>query len=117
MEPTAEPECRRLRRATAARLKCRSENGLWPRPYCLSGSWDGRLAPTTSTTFWRAVAFVIWELRVQHPVINLRVLRHRGFAAGTIFGTTLGFGLYGGMFILPVFLQNIRGLTAESCWE
>jgi DHA2 family multidrug resistance protein len=59
-------------------------------------------------------AFVMWELRVPHPVINLRVLRHRGFAAGTVFGTTLGFGLYGGMFILPVFLQSIRGLTAEQ---
>lgn len=60
------------------------------------------------------ISFVVWELRIAHPVINLRVLRHRGFAAGTIFGTTLGFGLYGGMFILPVFLQGVRRLTAEQ---
>lgn len=59
-------------------------------------------------------SFIIWELRVEHPVINLRVLKNRGFAAGTIFGTALGFGLYGGMFILPVFLQSIRRLTAEQ---
>ncbi|MEI6503349.1 MAG: DHA2 family efflux MFS transporter permease subunit, partial [Armatimonadota bacterium] len=59
-------------------------------------------------------AFIMWELRVPHPVVNLRVLRHRGFTAGTVFGTALGFGLYGGMFILPVFLQSIRRLTAEQ---
>jgi DHA2 family multidrug resistance protein len=59
-------------------------------------------------------SFIIWELRIPHPVVNLRVLRHRGFSAGTIFGTALGFGLYGGMFILPVFLQSIRRLTAEQ---
>ncbi|MGE5530695.1 MAG: DHA2 family efflux MFS transporter permease subunit, partial [Bacteroidota bacterium] len=58
------------------------------------------------------VSFIIWELRCPHPVLNLRVLRHRGFAAGVVFGTTIGFGLYGGMFILPVFLQGIRRYTA-----
>lgn len=60
------------------------------------------------------VAFVLWELRIPHPVVNLRVLRHRGFTAGTVFGTALGFGLYGAMFILPVFLQSIQRLTAEQ---
>lgn len=60
------------------------------------------------------VSFVIWELKIEHPVINLRVLRHRGFSAGVLFGTTLGFGLYGGMFILPVFIQGIRRYTAEQ---
>ena len=58
------------------------------------------------------VGFVLWELHVPHPVLNLRVLRHRGFSAGVIFGTVIGFGLYGGMFILPVFLQGIRRYTA-----
>ena len=31
------------------------------------------------------VSFVVWELRVPHPVLNLRVLRHRSFSAGVIF--------------------------------
>jgi DHA2 family multidrug resistance protein len=58
------------------------------------------------------VSFVIWELRVKHPVVNLRILRHRGFAAGTIFGVVYGFALYGGIFVLPVFLQQVRQYTA-----
>jgi len=58
------------------------------------------------------VTFVIWELSIKHPVVNLRVLRHRSFAAGTAFGMALGFGLFGGIFILPIFLQNVRHYTA-----
>jgi DHA2 family multidrug resistance protein len=55
--------------------------------------------------------FIWWELRVKHPVVNLRVLRHRGFAAGTLFAMVLGFALYGGIFVLPVFLQELRNYT------
>lgn len=51
-------------------------------------------------------------MTIEHPVVNLRVLRHRGFAMGVIFGTTLGFALFGGMFILPVFLQQMQHYTA-----
>jgi len=60
------------------------------------------------------VAFVIWELSIPYPAVNLRVLRHRGFAAGTAFGAALGVGLYGGIYILPVFLQQIRHYTAQQ---
>jgi DHA2 family multidrug resistance protein len=55
--------------------------------------------------------FIWWELRVKQPVVNLRVLRHRGFAAGTLFAMVLGFALYGGIFVLPVFLQELRNYT------
>ena len=58
------------------------------------------------------VTFVIWELKIPYPVVNLRVLRHRSFAAGTAFGMALGFGLFGGIFILPIFMQNVRHYTA-----
>ena len=60
------------------------------------------------------VAFVIWELRTPHPAVNLHVLKHRDFAAGTIFGVVLGFGLYGGIFVLPVYLQGLRHFTAAQ---
>ncbi len=59
--------------------------------------------------------FVIWELKIDYPAVNLRILRYRGFTAGTIYGTVVGVGLYGGIFILPVFLQNLRHYTAQQC--
>ena len=58
------------------------------------------------------VGFVLWELRTPHPAVNLRVLRDRGFSAGAIFAVVLGFGLFGGIFILPVFLQQLQHFTA-----
>lgn len=60
------------------------------------------------------IAFVIWELRVENPAVNLRILKHRDFTAGTLYGLVLGFGLYGGIFILPVYLQQLRGFTAAQ---
>jgi len=60
------------------------------------------------------IGFVVWELWCPNPAVNLRVLKNRGLAAGSIFGTALGFGLYGGVFILPIFLQQMRHYTAQQ---
>lgn len=60
------------------------------------------------------VLFIIWELSVEHPAVNLRVLKNRSLAAGSLFGAIVGFGLYGGIFILPVFLQSLRHFTAQQ---
>ncbi len=60
------------------------------------------------------VGFVLWELRTRYPAVNLHILKNRGFAAGTVFAAVLGFGLYGGTFVLPIFLQEIRQFTAQQ---
>jgi DHA2 family multidrug resistance protein len=60
------------------------------------------------------VAFVIWELKTPVPAVNLRVLKNRGFTAGTLYGMVLGFGLYGGIFILPIYLQQLRHFSAAQ---
>ncbi|MCL5283139.1 MAG: DHA2 family efflux MFS transporter permease subunit [Armatimonadetes bacterium] len=60
------------------------------------------------------IIFVIWELRVEHPAVHLNVLQDRGLAAGSLYALVLGFGLYGAVFILPVFLQTIQGFSAEE---
>jgi DHA2 family multidrug resistance protein len=60
-----------------------------------------------------ALACFIWrELTTEHPVVDLRVLRDRSLAVGTVFTFILGFGLYASVFILPVFAQNLLGFTA-----
>jgi DHA2 family multidrug resistance protein len=58
------------------------------------------------------VALVIWELRVQSPIVNLRVLKNRNFALGTILGTMFGVMVYSPLALLPLFLQNLLGYTA-----
>jgi MFS transporter, DHA2 family, multidrug resistance protein len=58
------------------------------------------------------VALVIWELRTQHPIVNLRVFKFRNFAPGTGLMFMLGVALYGSMVLLPLFLQNLLGYSA-----
>lgn len=58
------------------------------------------------------VLFIWHELRTEHPVVNLRILKDRQLAASVIFGTVLGFALYSSVFALPVFLQSLLGFGA-----
>jgi MFS transporter, DHA2 family, multidrug resistance protein len=53
------------------------------------------------------IAFLIWELRVEHPIVNLRVLRDRNLAIGSILLFLVGAILYGTISILPLFLQSL----------
>ncbi len=58
------------------------------------------------------LAFLWRELTAEHPVVDLRVLKDRSLAVGTLFTFILGFGLYSSLFIFPVFAQNLLGFTA-----
>lgn len=57
-------------------------------------------------------AFLIWELTEKHPIVDLRVFRHRGFSAAVI-TIALGFGAYFAANVLtPLWLQGYMGYTA-----
>ena len=58
------------------------------------------------------VAFLIWELTEKNPIVDLRIFRHRGFAAAA---TTyaVGFGaFFASIVLLPLWLQTSMGYTA-----
>jgi DHA2 family multidrug resistance protein len=59
------------------------------------------------------VLMVWWELssRNKHPVVNFRVLKNRELAASIFLFVALGFGLYGGVFIFPLFTQSLLHFT------
>jgi DHA2 family multidrug resistance protein len=56
---------------------------------------------------------VWWELssRNKHPVVNFRVLKNRELASSIFLFVALGFGLYGGVFIFPLFTQSVLHFT------
>ena len=62
------------------------------------------------------VSFVFWELspRNKAPILDLRVLKNRSLAGAVVLGLVLGFGLYGGVFIYPLFVQTILGFTPTA---
>jgi MFS transporter, DHA2 family, multidrug resistance protein len=53
------------------------------------------------------IAFVWWELRATHPIVELRVLKTRSLAAGSFYTFVHGFGLNSSQFIFPVFIQQL----------
>jgi MFS transporter, DHA2 family, multidrug resistance protein len=58
------------------------------------------------------VAFVVRELWVKDPIVNLRVLKNRNFALGTLVVALIGVVLYGTTALLPEFLQGLMGYSA-----
>jgi len=62
-------------------------------------------------------AFVIIELWHREPFINLRLWARRGFASASFMGFVMGLGLYGTVYILPVYLAQIQGYNALQIGE
>src|SRR5262249_25510324 len=59
-------------------------------------------------------AFLIWELTEAHPIVDLRVFRHRGFVAAIV-TLSLGYGsMFGANVLTPLWLQSYMGYT--STW-
>ena len=59
------------------------------------------------------IGAVIWELRQDEPMINLRLFKNRNFAMATFMMFALGLVLYGTTVLLPVMVQSLMGYTAE----
>jgi MFS transporter, DHA2 family, multidrug resistance protein len=55
------------------------------------------------------VAFIVRELLVEHPIVDLRAFTERTYAAGVTLMTVLGFVLYGSLVLLPILLQTLLG--------
>lgn len=61
-----------------------------------------------------AVAGVIFFFRsftYHTPIVDLMVFRNRNFWSGAVIATIVGLGLYGSVYILPLFLGQVRGFS------
>jgi DHA2 family multidrug resistance protein len=57
------------------------------------------------------LGMIVWvrrTLRAAHPVLRLAVLRRRSFAVGCGLSFCLGVGLFGSVYLMPVFLAFVR---------
>ncbi|MEV5505780.1 DHA2 family efflux MFS transporter permease subunit [Streptomyces orinoci] len=57
-------------------------------------------------------ALVLWESRQARPMLDLSLLRHRGFLWNTVAASLVMFTLTGLMFVLPAYLQTVLGNDA-----
>ncbi|MEP6491035.1 MAG: DHA2 family efflux MFS transporter permease subunit [bacterium] len=77
--------------------------------------FDSRLVTGLAITSFVSFVLLIWrELTIDEPIINFRVLKSRQLTAGVSIAALLGLALFGSIFILPIFLQNLHGLTANQ---
>jgi DHA2 family multidrug resistance protein len=58
------------------------------------------------------IAFVMRELTVAEPIVDLRILKNRNFGVGTLLMTIVGGVLYSTTALLPLFLQTLLGYPA-----
>jgi DHA2 family multidrug resistance protein len=64
------------------------------------------------------VAFAYWELfGTRNPIVDLRILKNRTVAAGTVLALTIGFSLFGGVILSPQFQQQLLNFTATLSGE
>jgi len=59
-------------------------------------------------------AFIAIELHKKEPLVDLRLFARRNFGLGSIVNVVLGIGLYGVVFILPLYLGQIHGYNASQ---
>ena len=59
-------------------------------------------------------ATIVWELRVEHPIIELRLFKTRNFAVACLMMLMLGVVLFGTTVLLPQYLQVVMGYTAAD---
>jgi EmrB/QacA subfamily drug resistance transporter len=51
------------------------------------------------------VAFIVYQLRIEHPLMNMGLFRYRQFAMGALVAFIYGAGLFGSTYLLPVYMQ------------
>jgi DHA2 family multidrug resistance protein len=58
--------------------------------------------------------FVWWELKVKHPIINIRLFKDGIVRSGVLLMAAVGFFLYSVVFILPVFVAGLLRYDATQ---
>jgi DHA2 family multidrug resistance protein len=58
------------------------------------------------------VAMFHRELTIEHPIVDLWAFRNLNFAVGCTFSFILGIGLYTVIYLLPVYLGSVKGLSS-----
>ncbi|MBY0491007.1 MAG: DHA2 family efflux MFS transporter permease subunit [Gemmatimonadaceae bacterium] len=77
--------------------------------------FESRFVTTLAVVSLTSAVLLVWrELTIDEPVIDFRVLKNRQLAPGVMFASFLGLALYGSVFVLPVFLQQLHGFTAQQ---
>ena len=71
----------------------------------------GYITVLTVTSVLALTGFILWELRVEHPVVNLRVFKSKTLRVAAILTFITGVGMFTSIFLTPVVAQRLLGFT------
>ena len=60
-------------------------------------------------TFTSGSAFIFWELKCRHPIMELRLFSYKLFTIGTAGRFVFGGTMYGIFYLLPLYMERLRG--------
>jgi DHA2 family multidrug resistance protein len=74
-------------------------------------AWAGVFSTVAGVLFF-------WRMLVRpDPMVELRAFKNANFAFGSLFSFILGIGLYGSVYLLPLFLGRVRGYDSLQIGE
>lgn len=78
--------------------------------------WFG--SPMIAQLAWIAgialLVFVVRQLTARKPLISLQLFGRRNFAIANIANTTVGAGLYGLIYLVPLYLTQVQGYNSQQ---
>ncbi|MDO8607931.1 MAG: DHA2 family efflux MFS transporter permease subunit [Phaeospirillum sp.] len=73
---------------------------------------DRRIVGMTLVSVAAGLGFIWRELSAAHPVVDLRAFGDRNFTVGCLYSFIIGIGLYGSVYVVPLYLGRVRGYSA-----
>ncbi|WP_043930870.1 DHA2 family efflux MFS transporter permease subunit [Bacillus sp. EB01] len=74
--------------------------------------WDSPLVYGTIIIGVASLMIFIWrQLKQDNPMLNFRVYQFPAFALASVISMTVNMALFSGMILLPIYTQNLRGIT------
>lgn len=57
------------------------------------------------------ILFVWRQLAAKHPILEMRIFKHKMFTLTTIINVIVTAALFSGMILMPIYMQNVRGVS------
>ena len=80
--------------------------------------FEDRVILTLAVTCAVAGVLFLWRMfTYRNPIVELRAFADRNFAVGSLYSFILGIGLYGSVYVVPLYLARVRGFNSLQIGE
>ncbi|MDQ1144073.1 EmrB/QacA subfamily drug resistance transporter [Bacillus sp. SORGH_AS 510] len=77
-----------------------------------SDGWTDQVVLTTlSVGAVALIAFIVRQLKMEEPLLDLRVYKYPMFALGSVIAIVNAVAMFSGMILTPAYVQNVRGIS------